>query len=101
MARSISIDDPTFAHVELVTYSLVLEYAESKSDQKGKRTSSKNCYANPFDFWVYIFTALGYYFCVNDEAWDSEKDAIFRHKKNKQDTAAHIYFEQIKSVQKK
>ena len=48
-----------------------------------------------------MFTALGYYFCVNDEAWDSEKDAIFRHKKNKQDTAAHIYFEQIKSVQKK
>ena len=74
----------------------MLECADSKSDQKGEHTSPKNCYANLFNFLVYIFTALGCYFCGNDEAWDSERDTIFRHKKNKQGTAAHIYCEQIK-----
>ena len=69
--------------VTLGTDSLVVEYAESKSDQKGERTSPKNCYANPFDFRVYIFTALGCYFYVNDEAWESERDTIFGHKNNK------------------
>ena len=65
----------------LCTGSLMVDYTDSKSDQKGERTSPKNCYANPFDFRVCIFTALGYYFCVNDDAWDSERDTIFRHKR--------------------
>ena len=68
MARSINIDDLTFAMASLGTDSLIIEYADSKADQKGERTSPKNCYANPFNFQVCIFTALGCYFCVNDEA---------------------------------
>ena len=100
MARSINIDDLTFAMASLGTDSLIVEYADSKADQKGERTSPKNCYANPFDFRVCIFTALGCYLCVNDEAWDSERDTIFRHKNNKRGTAAHRYCEAIKALYK-
>jgi hypothetical protein len=62
MARSIPIDDLTFVQVSLGTDSLVVEYCDSKSDQEGERISPKNCYANPFDYNVCIFTALGCYF---------------------------------------
>ena len=41
MERSISIDDLTFGQIELGTDSLVIKYYDSKSDQKGERTSSK------------------------------------------------------------
>ena len=98
MARSISIDDLTLAQIALGTDSLVVVYCDLKSDQKGERTSPKNCYANPFDYRVCIFTALGCYFYLNDETWDSERYTIFRNKKKKQGTAAHRYCEQIKKV---
>ena len=49
MARSISIDDLTFAQIALGTDSLVVEYIDSKADQKGEKTSPENCYTNPFD----------------------------------------------------
>ena len=100
MARSISIDDLTFAQISLGTDALVVEYCDSKSDPRGERTSPKNCYANPFDFRVCLFTALGCYFCVNDETWHSERDTIFRNKKKKTGSAAHRYCEQIKHLYK-
>ena len=43
MERSIPIDDLTFGQIAFVTDSLVIEYCDSKSDQKGERTSPKNC----------------------------------------------------------
>ena len=98
MARSISIDDLTFAQVALGTDSLVVEYIDLKADQKGERTSPKNCYANPFDYRVCIFTALGCYFCLHDETWHSENDTIFRNRNAAQGTAAHRYCEQIKDI---
>ena len=87
MARSISIDDLTFAQVSLGKDAVVIKYVDSKADKKGKRLSPKNCYANPFDFLVCIFTALGCYFCANDETWDSERDTNFRYKNIKEGTA--------------
>ena len=101
MARSISIDDLTFGRISLGTDSLIVEYVDSKADQKGERTSPKNCYANPFEYQVCIFTALGCYFCLHNECWNSERDTIFRNRNNKQGTAAHRYCEQIKDLYKK
>ena len=101
MARSISIDDLTFGRISLGTDLLIVEYVDSKADQKGERTSPKNCYANPFEYQVCIFTALGCYFCLHNECWNSERDTIFRNRNNKQGTAAHRYCEQIKDLYKK
>ena len=36
MARSVNIDDMTFAQISLGTDSLVVEYCDSKADQKGE-----------------------------------------------------------------
>ena len=80
MARSINIDDITFSQCSLGNDSLVIKYFDSKSDQTGERTSPKNCYANPFDYSVCIFTALGCYLPLNEESWASTKDAIFRNR---------------------
>ena len=98
MARSISIDDMTFGQISIASDSLVIEYCDSKADQKGERTSPKNCYANPFDLNVCIFTALGCYFCTNEEAWKSQKDTIFRNRGSEAGTGSHRYCNQIKKI---
>ena len=98
MARSISIDDMTFGQISIGSDSLVIEYCDSKADQKGERTSPKNCYANPFDLNVCIFTALGCYFCTNEEVWTSQKDTIFRNRGSDAGTGSHRYCNQIKKI---
>ena len=98
MARSVNIDDMTFAQISLGTDSLVVEYCDSKADQKGERTSPKNCYSNPFDFNVCIFTALGCFFCINEETWTTQKDTLFRSRNSKQGSAAHKYCNQIQKL---
>ena len=77
MVRSISIDDLNFSQIALGTDSLVVEYVDSKADQKGERTSPENLYANPFNYQVCIFTALNCYFYLHEETKDSERDTIF------------------------
>ena len=49
MARSVNIDNLRFNCFSLGTDSIVIEYWDTKKDQKGKNTSPKHCYANPFD----------------------------------------------------
>ena len=80
VVKSISIDDLTFGQVGLGTDSLVIEYCDSKADEKVEHTSPKNCYANPFDYTVCIFTALGCYLCVHGEKWSLQHDSIFRNR---------------------
>ena len=79
ITRSISIDDLTFGQIALGINSLVIKYCDSKYDQKGKITSSKNYYCNPFDYLLCIFTALGCYLCIHGERWTSHKDTTFRN----------------------
>jgi hypothetical protein len=98
MARSVSIDDLTFGQISLGTDSVVIQYCDSKADQKGERTSPKNCYANPFDYKVCIFTALACFFCINDESWSSQKDTIFRNRKASPGTASHRYCNAIRKI---
>jgi hypothetical protein len=98
MARSVSIDDLTFAQVLLGSDSLIIQYCDSKADQKGERTSPKNCYSNLFDFNVCIFTALGCYFCIHDESWRAQKDTIFRNRGSVQGSASHQYCNGIRKI---
>ena len=96
MARSINIDDLTFKQLSLAKDSLVVKYCDSKADQKGEKTSPKNCYANPLDPAVCIFTALGCFLCLNDESWASEKDTIFRSKGAMPGSASHSYCKKLR-----
>ena len=101
MARSISIDDLTFGQISVASDSLVIEYCDSKSDQTGDKTTPKNCYANPYDYHVCIFTALGCYFCMNNETYMSERDTIFRNREAEPGTASHRYCNTIQRFYKR
>ena len=98
MARSINIDNLSFGQIALGMDSVIIEYYDSKSDQTGEKTVPKNCYANPFDMSICIFTALGCYFSVQEEVWTSDRDTIFRAKGAKSGTAAHYYNTKLKKL---
>ena len=59
MTRSVNIDNLRFNCFSLGTDSIVVGYWDTKKDKKGKNTSPKNCYANPFDWTICPVTALG------------------------------------------
>ena len=70
MARSINIDNLRFNCFSLGSDSIIIEYWDTKADKTGEKTSPKNCYANPFEWQICTFTALGCYFCVMDEIFN-------------------------------
>ena len=94
MARSVNIDNMTFSQMSLGKDSMIIKYDDSKTDQTGEKTSPKNCYPNPFDVRVCLFTALGCYLAISDEAWSYGNDrldrlTVFRSKKAKSGSASH------------
>ena len=91
MARSISIDDLTFGQISIASGSLVVEYCDSKADQTEDKTTPTNCYANPYDHKVCMFTALACYFCLFNEMCMTERDTIFRNRDTETSTATHRY----------
>ena len=98
MTRSIDIDELTFSQLSLGKDSLIVKYCNTKMDQAGEKTSPKNCYSNPFNPFVCIFTALGCFVALNEETWVSTKNTIFRAKDSKPGTASHIYCNRIKEI---
>ena len=58
------------SHLGLIILS---SFTVTQNQKKRQMDLSKNCYANTFDFHVCIFTALGCYFCLNEEIWTSKK----------------------------
>lgn len=56
MAHSASIDDLIFLQLKLGTDSIVVEYDDSKADQKGERTMPKNCLPIHLTF---LFVSIG------------------------------------------
>ena len=98
MARSINMDNLSFSQFSLGMDSVIIEYFDNKADQAGEKTVPKNCYANPFNMSICIFTALGCYFSVQEEVWDSGRDTIFRCKGAKPGTAAHNYNSKLKKL---
>lgn len=98
MARSVSIDDLSFGMISMATDSMVVNYSDSKSDQKGEKVTPKNCFANPFDHVVCIFTALGCYFSVNNGRWSRSRFTIFRNAQTKPGSASSKYCQHIQNV---
>ena len=91
IARSINIDGLSFGQFSLGMDSVVIEFYDTKSDQTGEKTVPKNCFANPFDMEVCIFTALGCFLSVQEEVWSTDRDTLFRAKNTKVGSAAHTY----------
>ena len=74
------MDNLSFGQFAIGMDSLIIEYFDSKADQTGEKTVPKNCYTNPFDMTICIFTALGCYLSVQEEVWASDRDTLFRAK---------------------
>ena len=96
MARSINIDNLRFNCLSLGKDSLVVKYWDTKKDKKGEKTSPKNCYANPFEYEICIYTALGTYFCIYDENFvGGQKATLFLSNGSKEGSASHKYCDQL------
>ena len=98
MARSINIDGMSYSQISLGIDSIIIEYFDSKSDQTGEKTVPKNCYPNPYDPCVCLFTALGCFLATKNDAMDSGQRTIFQSQDVKEGTAAHIYNTQLKAL---
>ena len=73
----------------------MIEYCESKSDQKVYHTLSKTCYCNPVDYLVCIFTALGCYFGIRNDNGTLQKDKIFINQSSRKGITSHRYCNRI------
>jgi len=71
MSRSISIDKLSFHNLKIGTSdSIKFKFDETKSDKTGEFVTEKNCYANPFDPGVCLFTALAVWISLNKAVLD-------------------------------
>ena len=56
-----------------MTDSITFEYDQTKMDQTGKFVKEKNCYSNPHEAYLCIFTGLGCYLSLNSEKLASQE----------------------------
>ena len=102
MARSINIDNLSFNCFTLGKDSIIIKFWDTKKDQKGEKTSPKNCYSNPFNYMICLTTALGCYLSITDESYArGEKKIIFLNEGAKEGTASHKYCEMLVRLFKK
>jgi len=59
MARSASIDCLAFHNFSIGLDLIVIKYDATKADKAGEKLSEKNAYANPLDWTLCTWTALG------------------------------------------
>ena len=99
MSRSINIDGLTWNMFHSGTDSIILKYYDTKTDPKGEKCTPKNCYANPFNYFICICTALGCFFIIYDEKFNrADQDEIFKHHKTKSSTASRSYCSQLAAL---
>lgn len=66
MARTISVDCLALHNIQRGTSdSIKIKHDETKTDKAGEFTHEKNCYANPYDPSVCLYTALGCWLSLN------------------------------------
>ena len=96
MAGSQNIDNLRFRNFSMGLDSLVVKFGQTKMDKSGKKTSPKNCYANPFNFYVCLFTALAVYFCTLNDKWTADREYIFINPGSKPGSASSSYCDSIR-----
>jgi hypothetical protein len=94
MARSASIDCLAFHNFGLGTDSLVIKYDDSKADKAGEKLSEKNVYANPLDWTMCTWLALGIY-CFVFQGNLIESERLFLKKGTKEGAGSSKYHEQV------
>ena len=98
MARVQNIDNLSFASFSMGTDSIRVKYNQTKKDKTGQKTTSKNCYANPFNMYICLYTALAIYFSVMNTTWvgDENVDFIFIRKGSKKGSASSNYCDYVR-----
>ena len=94
MARSASIDCLAFHNFSLGTDSIVIKYDETKADKAGEKLSEKNVYANPLDWTMCPWLALGVY-CFVFQGNLVENERLFLKKGTKEGAGSVKYHEQV------
>ncbi len=80
MARVQNIDNLVFRSFTMGSDTIRAKFNQTKMNQTGSKTTSKHCYANPFNVIRCLFTALAIYFCVKmNTTWskDASVDFVF------------------------
>ena len=101
MASPACIDDLTFGQMSVGSDSIVIEFCNSKADQKGECTSPKSCYANPCDFLSVYLLHLVVFMLLSNETWKSEKGTILRNRETGSGEASHRYCNAIQKMNRK
>lgn len=94
MARCASIDPLCFRNFKLGTDSIVGMYDDAKADKAAERLSEKNIYANPHDWRLCFWTALGIWLALRVEQMTGN-DRFFLDEGVKEGGAAKKYCEQL------
>ena len=77
MARCGNVDELRLSNFVMGTDSIIVQFKSTKMDSVGEKTSPKNIYANPFDFWICPFTALGCFFALQDLHWIDKEKSVY------------------------
>ena len=77
MARSTNIDALSLRNFTVATDSMVMNHDNTKMDQTGDKTTPENVCANPFDFKICPFVAIGIYLAMFEESFDKDKQHLF------------------------
>jgi hypothetical protein len=66
IARSVNVDSIALHSVKRgKSDSITFKYDQTKMDQTGEFIQEKNCYSNPHEAYLCLFTSLGCYLSVN------------------------------------
>lgn len=103
MARVQNIDNLVFRSFTMGSDTIRAKFNQTEMNQTGSKTTSKHCYANPFNVIRCLFTALAIYFCVMNTTWskDASVDLVFIKKGSQISSASRNYCDYVKKWAKK
>lgn len=101
VARSASIDPLKLSNLKLGTDSIIGKYDDTKTQKAGERLSEKNIYAQPFDWKICFWTALGVWLALRVDEMKNSNQKLFLNKKSKEGSASTKYCEQLSSIVKR
>ena len=98
MARVQNIDDLVFRSFTMGSDTIRAKFNQTKMNQTGSKTTSKHCYANPFNVTRCLFTSLAIYFCTMNTTWSKDDPVhfIFIKKGSQTGSAFRNYCEYVK-----
>ena len=77
---------------------MVINYDNSKMDQTGDKTSLKNVHANPFDWKICPFVAIGTYFAIFEESFEKDRQFLFINESSNIGNASDKYYKVLKNL---